>query len=291
MKTYDLVVIGGGISGVLASLNGKNKGLENVLLIEKDGVLGGSINLASFDGSKEYKEALVKEVSLKNVELLLNTLVINIKENGNIICVSPQNGVMEIASKNIILANGGKEKGINTLSTEGDRCAGVISLKTSKKIFNMENMIPGKNIVLFGDSNISLIEKELKERNVNVVAVFGENLSKESNSICKNVFEGYTLKGVYGKDRLSSITISNGENEETINCDTLIYSLGYLSDGLVSFRSNIALNPLTTGPKVDENFETSMKNVYAIGDGIFIHSDIKEIEEEALKCVEAILTK
>ena len=43
MKKYDLVVVGGGISGVAAAVSGAREGLS-VLLIEKEGVLGGAMS-------------------------------------------------------------------------------------------------------------------------------------------------------------------------------------------------------------------------------------------------------
>ena len=45
-------------------------------------------------------------------------------------------------------------------------------------------------------------------------------------------------------------------------------------------RSGIDLNPLTTGPRVDKNYMTSRENIYACGDGIFIHEYIDDIENE-----------
>ena len=43
MQNYDLIVVGGGLSGVCAAVSGAREGL-NVLLIEKSGALGGAIN-------------------------------------------------------------------------------------------------------------------------------------------------------------------------------------------------------------------------------------------------------
>ena len=43
MKKYDLIVAGGGLSGVAAAVSASRRGLS-VLLIEKSGSLGGAIN-------------------------------------------------------------------------------------------------------------------------------------------------------------------------------------------------------------------------------------------------------
>ena len=61
-----------------------------------------------------------------------------------------------------------------------------------------------------------------------------------------------------------------------------------ISDGLVALRIGLKLNPSTTGPTVDENLETSSKNIYACGNAIYIHKSIEEIEDECKKLIKTI---
>lgn len=288
MKIYDLIIVGAGASGMLSAIEAKKAGLENVLLIDKDPALGGNLNLCnykvntiSFEDSNEYKADLINKISELYIDVLLNTMVININDNGDIICTSSERGLEVLKAKNIILANGSKEKGLQTLTISGDRVSGVLSLKTAKKIFNIENTVPGKKIVIYGTENLSLIENELKTRGVEVVAIVGEDLKLRYLNLTNHFHEGYRIKSIIGKDRISSIIITNGSEEKEILCDTLIFAQGLLSDGLVSFRSNIALNPKTTGPMVDENYQTSRKNIFALGDGIYIHESHTELKKEA----------
>ena len=50
-------------------------------------------------------------------------------------------------------------------------------------------------------------------------------------------------------------------------------------------RSGIKLNPKTTGPEVDDSYMTSKENVYACGNGIYIHNYIEEIEKECSELI------
>lgn len=289
---YDLIIVGGGAAGMLCAINSKKANFEKVLLIEKDVVLGGALNLIDYNISerenlsgKTYKKELLNKYNELNISTYLNTLVLSINDCNNIVCVSPERGVEELKSKNIILANGAKEKARNFLSMVGDRCAGVITLRNAKKILDIDNMIPGKEIVLYGDKNLKLIKDDLKKKNLKIKAIVGTDLSKESKNICSNIYEGFEITKILGKNRVDSVILTKDNENLKINCDTVILAQDLLSDGLVSFRSNISLNPATTGPKVNDNLETSRKNIFACGDGIYIHNTIKELEDEVHKLI------
>ena len=40
MKEYNLIIVGGGAAGILCAIEANKKGIDNILLIEKDPVLG-----------------------------------------------------------------------------------------------------------------------------------------------------------------------------------------------------------------------------------------------------------
>ncbi|MGL4876218.1 MAG: FAD-dependent oxidoreductase, partial [Clostridium sp.] len=177
-------------------------------------------------------------------------------------------------------------KGRSYLNMPGDRCSGVITLGMAKKFLNIDDIVIGKDIIIFGDENLETIEKELKDKNLKIKAIVGNK--EKIKDYSDNILEGYKIKDILGEGRVEKIVIENGKEEKELKCDTLILALGQLSDGIVSMRSNISLNPETTGAKVDENFQTSRKNIFAIGNGIYIHKSIEEIEKEAKKVIENI---
>lgn len=297
MSIYDLIIIGGGASGMLCAIKAKKNGIKNILVIEKNPSLGGALNLANYNISssknitgQEYLKDLFDQYSKLNIDTYFNTMVININDSGKVVCLSPERGMQELSAKNIILTNGAKEKGKNALNMPGDRCAGVITLGTAKNILNIDGVIPGKDIVIYGTENLHIILEDLKKHNLNINAIICENSTDEAVKITNNIHEKYHITSILGSDRVNSIKISNGSIEKEIKCDTVILALGMLSDGLVSLRSNIALNPQTTGPKVDQNLETSRKNIFACGNGIYIHNSIDEIEIEVNKLIDYIST-
>lgn len=295
MREYDLIIIGGGASGLLSAINGKKDGIKNILLVEKDPILGGALNSADYNISEkgnltgiEYKESLLKEFNELNVDVKLNTMVLKIEDSNEILCTSSECGVEKIKGKNIIIANGGKEKSRNAVQIPGDRTAGVLTVGMAKKIFGIKNMIPGKNIFIVGDSTLYMIQEDLKKHNIKVSGIITDKNKNEVFDLSENLYSGYEIIAIHGEGRVSSVTIKNGDEKKNIKCDTVIFAYPMISDGLVALRSGLKLNPNTTGPAIDENLETSSKNIYACGNAIYIHKSIEEIEDECKKLISTI---
>ena len=295
MREYDLIIIGGGASGLLLAINGKKDGIKNILLVEKDPILGGALNSADYNISEkgnltgiEYKESLLKEFNELNIDVKLNTMVLKIEDSNEILCSSSECGVEKIKGKNIIIANGGKEKSRNAVQIPGDRTAGVLTVGMAKKIFGIKNMVPGKNIFIVGDSTLYMIQEDLKKHNIKVSGIITDKNKNEVFDLSENLYPGYEIVSIHGEGRVSSVTIKNGDEKKNIKCDTVIFAYPMISDGLVALRSGLKLNPSTTGPAVDENLETSSKNIYACGNAIYIHKSIEEIEDECKKLIKTI---
>ncbi|EOU2020405.1 FAD-binding protein [Clostridium perfringens] len=295
MREYDLIIIGGGASGLLSAINGKKDGIKNILLVEKDPILGGALNSADYNISEkdnltgiEYKESLLKEFNELNIDVKLNTMVLKIEDSNEILCTSSECGVEKIKGKNIIIANGGKEKSRNAVQIPGDRTAGVLTVGMAKKIFGIKNMVPGKNIFIVGDSTLYMIQEDLKKHNIKVSGIITDKNKNEVFDLSENLYSGYEIVSIHGEGRVSSVTIKNGDEKKNIKCDTVIFAYPMISDGLVALRSGLKLNPSTTGPAVDENLETSSKNIYACGNAIYIHKSIEEIEDDCKKLIKTI---
>ena len=295
MKEYNLIIVGGGAAGILCAIEANKKGIDNILLIEKDPVLGGALNLGNYNISREnaingqeYKKTLMERFDKCSVDLKLNTMVLKIEENNEVLCTSSECGIEKIKGKKIILANGAKEGSRKAISMVGDRCSGILTVGMAKKIFSICNMIPGKNILIDGYETLYMIQEQLKDKNINVVGIISENNDIETYGLTDKIYKDYKIVSIQGAGRITSVTLEKDGKEKVVECDTLMFARPMLSDGLVSMRSDIKLNPTTTGPEVDDKFMTSRENIYACGNGIYIHKFIEDIEEECSKIIKGL---
>ena len=295
MKEYNLIIVGGGAAGILCAIEANKQGMDNILLIEKDPVLGGALNLGNYNISREnaingqeYKKTLMEYFDKCSVDLKLNTMVLKIEENNEVLCTSSECGIEKIKGKKIILANGAKEGSRKAISMVGNRCSGILTVGMAKKIFSICNMIPGKNILIDGYETLYMIQEQLKDKNINVVGIISENNDIETYGLTDKIYKDYKIASIQGAGRINSVTLEKDGKEEVVECDTLMFARPMLSDGSVSMRSNIKLNPTTTGPEVDDKFMTSRENIYACGNGIYIHKFIEDIEDECSKLIKGL---
>lgn len=294
MDAYELIIVGGGAAGMLCAIEAKKAGLNDILLIEKDNMLGGALCSGNYNISNElnitgkfYRKYLIEEYEKCNIETKLNTMVLKIEENNEVLCTSSANGIEKIKGDKIILANGAKEGSRKAVAMVGSRCAGIYTIGMAKKIFAMD-MIPGRKILIYGWNTLYMIEKELKRSNIEIVGIVSDKEDINTYGLTKNIYYNYEISNIQGKGRVEKVILSNDDEEIEVNCDSILFAKPQLSDGLVAMRSGIKLNPKTTGPEVNDEYMTSKENVYACGNGIYIHNYIEEIERECLLLIKEI---
>lgn len=310
MINYDLVIVGGGPAGLAAAISAKDNGIESILVIERDKELGGILNQCIHNGfglhtfkeeltGPEYASRFIEQAKERQIAYKLNTMVMDISPEKVVTAMNREDGMFEIQAKAVILAMGCRERSRGALNIPGYRPAGVFSAGTAQRLVNMEGYMPGREVVILGSGDIGLImarRMTLEGAKVKVVA----ELMPYSGGLKRNIVQclddfgiplklSHTVIDIEGKNRVEAVTIAEvgpdrkpiPGTEERYTCDTLLLSCGLIPENELSKSAGVALNPVTSGPVVNDSLETSIDGVFACGNVLHVHDLVDYVSQEA----------
>lgn len=311
-----LVIIGGGPAGLSAAVAAYDKGVRDILVIERDNRLGGILNQCIHNGfgltffkqeltGPEYAHRFIDMVNEKQIEVWLNSMVISLSKDKEVSVINDEKGFVHIQAEAIILAMGCRERPRGALNIAGSRPAGIFTAGTAQRLVNIEGFMPGREVVILGSGDIGLImarRMTLEGANVKMVC----ELMPYSGGLKRNIVQclddfniplklSHTVVGIHGKERLEAVTIAQVDDkfnvidgtQERVECDTLLLSVGLIPENELTRLIIDDMNPLTKGPKVDNNFETEVPGVFACGNVLHVHDLVDFVTQESMIAGEA----
>ena len=309
MKNADLVIIGGGPAGLAAAIEARRRGVENLLILERDSELGGILNQCIHNGfglhtfkeeltGPEYAARFIQQANDLGIPYKLNTMVLDLAADKTVTAMNRTDGLFQLHPKAVVLAMGCRERPRGALNIPGYRPAGIFTAGTAQRLVNMEGYLPGRKVVILGSGDIGLImarRMTLEGAEVQVVA----ELMPYSGGLKRNIVQclddygiplklSHTVVDIQGKERVEGVTLARVENgrpipgtEEHYDCDTLLLSCGLLPENELSRAAGVRLSPVTGGPAVNESLETSIPGVFAAGNVLHVHDLVDYVSEEA----------
>lgn len=246
MDKYDLVIIGAGASGLSAGIESLKLGIKNVLILEKEDVLGGNLNLFIHNGFGKYYlgeevtgpelgSILIRDFKELGGQFKINTRVLEVNRDKEITYVNPCEGIETIEAKSIILASGCREKYTGNIMVPIDKFTGIFTTVAAQKLVNLNGYLPGKNVIITGNDKRTLIlARRLLLEGANIRALVTERkaFNREELEVIKSfnipiAYESSVIE-IEGEERINLSKIINRNTGEvtTIECDSLILSVG-----------------------------------------------------------------
>jgi len=317
MPEKEVIIIGGGAAGLAAAVACQQKGIEDILIIERGAYLGGILNQCIHDGfglekfhtsltGPEYAQRYIDQVVDKKIPFLLNSMVLNLTPQKEVIVVN-HHGLQHYRAKVIILAMGCRERTRGAIGIPGARPSGIYTAGVAQELINLKNYMVGEKIVILGSGDIGMImARRLTLEGAEVITVaeklpYSSGLPRNINQ-CLYDFDiplllSHTVVDIRGNGRLSGVTIAQlGKrggiilgSKRKIACDTLLLSVGLIPENELSREAGILLDPITGGPQVDERGQTSLPGAFACGNVLQVHDIVDNVSLEAEYITEGVL--
>ena len=308
MVERDLVIIGGGSAGMAAAVAAFDAGIHDILLLERNEMLGGILNQCIHNGfglqyfkeeltGPEFLTRFVREVEARSIDYRLGANVLSISKDKVVSYVSALDGAVEVKAKAIVMAAGCYERSAGSIGIPGDRPAGVITAGQAQLYLNEYGYLVGKKVFILGSGDIGLImARRMTLEGAKVLGV--AELMPYSNGLNRNIqqclidfdiplYLSHTVTNVIGKAKLEAIEISQVDEsfnpipgtEKRFDVDTLLLSVGLVPNNDLLDKMGIP-KASTRGSQVNDNLETSIPGVFSCGNVLHVHDLVDYVVDE-----------
>ena len=309
MTEHDIVIIGGGPAGMAAAVAAYDRGVTDVVILDREPQLGGILRQCIHNGfglhklgreltGPEYAAAYAEMVEKRNISVYYETMVTALSAD-RVVTAQNRQGILKIRAKAVILAMGCRERSRGALNICGTRPAGIYSAGTAQKLINCQGYLVGKQVVILGSGDIGLImARRMSLEGAKVEAVC--ELMPYSGGLTRNIVQcledfniplylSTTVVEIHGNRRVEGVTVAQvDENrqvmEETkryIPCDTLLLSVGLIPENELTRGAGIPMDPITGGALVDDRCQTAVPGIFACGNVLQVHDLVDYVSEEA----------
>ncbi len=310
----DVLVVGAGPAGLAAACAAKEHGAQSVLVLERDDAPGGVLQQCIHSGfglhhfneeltGPEYAQRYVDKAVKLKIPVVCGTMVIDVAPqvlgDVKVTAMSSRGGVKVYRTRSVVLAMGCRERPRGALMTPGTRPAGVYTAGTVQRLVNIDGIMPGHRVVILGSGDIGLImARRLVFSGAKVLACV--EIMKKSSGLQRNVTQclddfgiplllSHTVTEVEGSDHVTGVKVSRVDDNHNpipgtdiqFDCDTLVLSCGLIPENQLVSKAGAEINPVTSGPKVDQKMATSVPGIFAGGNVVKVYDIVDWVSRDS----------
>lgn len=285
----DVVIVGGGPSGLAAAIELRRLGAGSVTVVEREREAGGIPRHSNHTGfgardlrrvmsgphyARRYRELAEGE----GVEVVAETQVTDWQGKGTLWLTGP-GGRRRIRPKAIVLATGCRERPRSARLVPGMRGPGVMTTSTLQQLVYLQGRHSiGRRAVVVGAEHVSFSAiATLAHGGASTHALVTEQPRHQTLGAFRVGARVRFRAPVWTRSRVTSINGADGEVEEvevtdldsgrvrTVACDLVVFTADWIPDHELAVMAGLDLNRGTLGPRVDGTMRTELPGVFATG--------------------------
>lgn len=236
MKTFDILIIGGGVAGIAAAKGAYEAGCRSIAIADRKKSLGGVLlqcfhrGFGQNQNGPEYTKKLLQDLPAEITFLDSTTVLTVTKEK-----IAHLSGGECLQFRQLVLAAGCRETPVGALPIAGTRPKGVYTAGQMQEMMNLYGYVPEGPAVILGSGDLGLVMAgHLAQAGISVTLVERESacggMARNRNSLENpqvRLICNATVAETLGDPRLEACVLSTGE---MIPCKTLLIAVGLIPD-------------------------------------------------------------
>jgi thioredoxin reductase len=281
------VVIGAGPAGLAAALELRRRGVDEVLVLEREAEPGGIPRHAQHQGfglrdlrrplsGPRYARRYAELAAAAGAELRTHTMVTGWSPGGPLELTGPR-GREELEPAAVVLAMGCRERPRAARLVPGSRPEGVITTGTLQQLVYLKGLKPATRALVVGAEHVSFSALlTLAHGGARAVGMVTELARHQSLALFRAgaalrfripLWTRTALSAIHGRPRVEEAELTDLESGAVrrVACDTVVFTADWIPDHELAVIAELAMDPGTLGPAVDAALRTSRPGVFAAG--------------------------
>lgn len=285
----DIAIIGAGPAGIAAAIELSKLGhAKNMLVFDRENQVAMTSRHCDHQGfglmefyrpmtGLDYAMTLERKAKEHSVAIKLKHSLTHI--NSDILTFSTIDGEIKYIAKRILFAMGARETTRSSMAISGGRSPNIITTGALQRFVHIHHRKPFSKAVIIGSEIVSFSAiMTAREAGIEVTGIIEEEdkiksfsiLSYASKHLLKTpVHTSTKLLSINTEDKeVKSITISKNNTEQTMVCDAVIFSGGFVPESSLLQKHLKDFNLLNRSTNITHNFQTKDKRYFLAGNVI-----------------------
>jgi thioredoxin reductase len=282
-----VVVIGGGPAGLACAVELRRRGVDEVLVLDREACAGGIPRHSAHQGfglrdlhrvlaGPRYAQRYVELARESGARIHEEAMVTGWSADGALDVTSPE-GRETLRASAVVLATGCRERPRSARLVPGSRPEGVLTTGQLQQLVELNGEHVGQRAVVVGAEHVSFSAvMTLVHACAEVVGMATELPRHQSLALFRAgaalryrvpLWTRTALTGVHGRPRVEEIELldlSSGQRRP-VACDTVVFTADWIPDHELAVLAGAELDSGTRGPRVDTGLRTTRPSVFAAG--------------------------